>query len=184
MTTPPTTSASNWAKGQTVANLVTVRVLGNQAWLYNGGTAPVDFVADIVGYYAQWGDATQGAYYVPASPARILDTRTGVGAAGHIAKIAPGGTITLPVPTSVAGTVAATLNITATNATSTGYLTLYPHGKSKPLASSINYAAGATVANASIMPLGSGNSIDIYNGGKTAIDVIIDLSGTYFTYVP
>jgi len=171
----PTTSVSNWAKGQTVSNLVLARALGGEVWLYNGGAGDADFVVDLVGYYAYWGVGPNGAYYLPAQPARLLDTRSGP-------QLAPGQTITAHVPTSAANTVAAELNLTATGATGGGYLIVYPHGHNRPTASSINFTANTSVANATIMRLGSNNSIDIYNGGSHPVDVLVDLEGTYFTY--
>jgi hypothetical protein len=104
----------------------------------------------------------------------LLDTRTG-------GKIGPGQTITLNV-TKAANTSAAVLNLTALNAGGIGYLTLFTDGTTRPVASSVNYTAGTVTANASIMPLSSDGTIQIYNGGSTAVDVLVDLNGTYFTY--
>jgi hypothetical protein len=74
------------------------------------------------------------------------------------------------------------LNITVTGTLTSGYLTAYPDGVARPTASSVNYVAGRSVANMSVMPLGSSGAIDIYNGGGKPVDVIVDLNGTYFVY--
>jgi hypothetical protein len=153
--------------------------------LYNGGKGSVDFVADLVGYYNTLGSA---AMYLPSRPTRLLDTRNGTGTGGHIAKLAPGGTIKIQVTglggVQPQGTSAASLNLTATGATASGYLTMYPDGASRPTASSLNYVVGGSVANMSIMSLGSNGAVRIYNGGSKPIDVIVDLVGSQYTYPP
>jgi hypothetical protein len=181
--TRPGTSNSNWSGGTTVSNLAVVHMTDGKIVLYNGGKGPVDFVADLVGYYNPAGMA---ATYLPRQPVRLLDTRNGTGTGGQIAKLGPGQKLTLQVA-GVAGvlsngTKAASVNITATGASASGYLTVYPDGVARPTASSVNYVSGRSVANMSVMPLGSNGAIDIYNGGSKPVDVIVDLNGTYFVY--
>ena len=74
------------------------------------------------------------------------------------------------------------VNITATNSTSSGYLTAYPTGDTLPLASNLNFLAGQTVANAAIIKVGptstGGSGITIFNAfGST--DVIVDVVGVF-----
>ena len=134
--------------------------------LYNGGSAPVDFIADLVGYY-QTGDG--GARYHPSAPTRLLDTRSTV-------KLGAGQTIKVMVAT---GVTAASLNLTAVSATATGYLIAYPDGTSRPNASSLNYMAGPAVANMSIMPVGTDGAIEIYNGGTQSVNLLVDRGGVF-----
>src|SRR5262249_10900091 len=84
----PSASNVNFASGQTIPNLVTVKVgTGGKVTLFNGqvpGSVPmspntVHLVADVAGYYLD-GPATVPGAYTPLVPARILDTRTGNGA--------------------------------------------------------------------------------------------------------
>lgn len=180
----PGTSNSNWSAGTTVSNLAVTQMTDGKVVLFNGGKSAVDFVADLVGYYKY--PPGMAATYLPRQPVRLLDTRNGTGAGGQIAKLGPGQALTLQVA-GVAGvlsngTTAASVNITATGASASGYLTVYPHGVARPTASSVNYVAGRSVANMSVMPLGSSGAIDIYNGGGKPVDVIVDLNGTYFVY--
>jgi hypothetical protein len=80
------------------------------------------------------------------------------------------------VPT--AGVSAAVLNVTATNPTSVGYLTVYPAGTQVPGASNLNFKAGQTVPNRAIAMLGTGGAVSVYNGfGNT--DVVVDVGGWY-----
>jgi hypothetical protein len=160
----PSTSNSNWTAGATVSNLAVVPMTDGKITLYNGSSGPVDFIADLVGYY-QAGNA--GARYYPKAPSRLLDTRSTV-------KLSPGQTIKVPV---AIGVTAAALNLTAVNATATGYLIAYPDGTSRPNASSLNYVAGQAVANMSIMPVGADGAIEVYNGGSQPVDLIVDLNG-------
>jgi len=122
----------------------------------------------------------QDSYHALA-PARILDTRTGLGgvprrpvAAGNhvdVAVTGPGG-----VPVSGADTVV--LNVTTTNASAAGFLTVYPSGGSPPLASNLNWRAGQTVANLVTVPIGANGMVSAYNGGGL-VDVVFDLQGWY-----
>src|SRR5205807_3541631 len=73
-------------------------------------------------------------------------------------------TCALPIYVQVAGkgnvpatgASAAVLNVTATNPTSVGHLTVFPAGTQVPGASSLNFKAGQTVPNRVIAMLGSG----------------------------
>ncbi|NMM23587.1 MAG: hypothetical protein HHJ11_08835, partial [Phycicoccus sp.] len=73
-TTRPTASSLNYVKAQTIANQVIAKVgAGGKVSLYT--SAGAQLIADVAGYYPT------GAGYVALSPTRILDTRTGTGAA-------------------------------------------------------------------------------------------------------
>ena len=79
------------------------------------------------------------------TPARVLDTRVGNGAAARAVR--PEGTVVLKVagrggvPASGVGAVA--LNVTVTQGSSTGYITAYPAGAARPTASVLKYVATA-----------------------------------------
>ena len=178
----PTSSNANWTAGQTVSNFVLVALHNGKVSLYNGSGNTVNFIADLVGFYHQFGMAS---LFLPASPTRLADTRTGAGT-GHIAKLGPGQSIKLQIaganqvpPT---GIVAAQINMTVTNADGGGYLTAYPDGVALPTTSSLNYSQGQTVANMAITPVGANGAIQVYNGGWAPIDVMVDLYGTYYQY--
>lgn len=182
-TPDPGTSNSNWSAGQTVSNLVFVHLQDGQVVLHNASAGTVDFVADLVGSYHHFGTASVA---VPTSPTRVLDTRNGTGTGGKVARIGAKQHLKLQIsghsgvpPT---GASAAELNLTAVSPAANGYLTLYPDGSALPTASSLNYRAGHTVANAAVTPLGTDGAIDVYNGGTSPVDVVIDLSGFSYAY--
>jgi hypothetical protein len=70
------------------------------------------------------------------------------------------------------------LNITVTNTLGPGFISLYPTGGSAPLVSTLNYVAGQTIANAAIVPAGTGGGITAV-AGVSGTDLIIDINGYY-----
>jgi hypothetical protein len=136
----------------------------------------VHVVADLAGWFTDGTDATAtGGNYHPLPPARILDTRCcqaiGPGASQTLAVTGQGG-----VPAG-AGATAAVINFAVTGPTAGGFLTVYPGGMARPLASDLNFDAYATVANLVVVQLGGGG-VGIYNavGG---VDVVADVGGYY-----
>ena len=58
-----------------------------------------------------------------------------------------------------------------------GYLSVWPTGESQPVVSTLNDFKGLAVANAAMVPAGTGGSINVYVVNTT--HVIIDTNG-YF----
>ncbi len=118
-----------------------------------------------------------GSLFSQPAVSRVLDTRSGVGLGGTFG---PEQTRTL----SLAGLLGATqadavvLNLTATGATSAGFLTASPGGTARPSTSSANYTLGSDAANLVVVGLGPGNTVDLYNSGAT-VDVVADLFGVF-----
>jgi hypothetical protein len=110
---------------------------------------------------------------------RILDTRNGTGVSAG--KINGNSSITLKVGGGVvpANATAAVLNLTATQGTVGGYLTVYPTASSRPITSNLNFNAGETRPNLVVVPLGANGSIDIYNVAGQ-VHAVADLMG-FFT---
>ena len=170
----PLASSLNYGRGQTVANLVLVPVGpdGTVRLLSNAGSPHV--VADVVGYVS----ASSPSALVPLRPARVLDSRDGTG--GVAGRLSPGMAAQLPVlgrggvPSS--GVRAVLLNTTATGASAAGHLTVFPGGARVPLASSLNYARGTTVANLVLVPVGADGTVRLLaNAGSP--HVVADVVG-------
>ena len=94
--------------------------------------------------------------------------------------VGPGSVISLnvcpwpPVPSDAS----VVLNVTVTDTTAASYLTMWPHGAARPVASNLNWVAGQTVPNRATVKPGAGCVVDIYNlAGST--DVVVDLDGWY-----
>jgi hypothetical protein len=110
----------------------------------------------------------------PLNPTRILDTRTTspIGANSSI-NLTVGGSFGVPTQAS-----AIVVNATVTQGTAQSFLTIYPEGTTRPLASNLNWVAGQTIPNLVTVKLGAGGGITIYNAEGT-VDVVLDLAGFY-----
>ncbi|GAA1501021.1 hypothetical protein GCM10009760_63480 [Kitasatospora kazusensis] len=173
----PTVSSLNWSAGTTIANLVTVPVAADgSVSLYVGGApGTVQVIADVEGYY----DATGHDVFRTVNPDRLMDTRYATrdfcgGPTRQPAQIPAGGTLDLSL--CYGGISSATLNVTVTNPGSGGFLTVYPHGQTRPLASNLNWSAGETIPNQVIAQVKDGK-VSFYNGGQAPIDLVVDMFG-------
>ncbi len=131
-----------------------------------------DVLADLAGTFDDGG----GDQYGAVTPARILDTRRGVGAPA--AKLAGGQALRLQVAGTAgvpAGASAVTLNLTATEADGPGFLTAYPCGEPRPDASNVNYVPGQDVANLATVKIGADGTVCLF--GLRTTHVIADLAG-------
>ncbi|MEU9250662.1 hypothetical protein AB0D66_02265 [Streptomyces sp. NPDC048270] len=176
-TVRPDASNVNFEAGETVPNLVIVPVgEDGSVDLFNGGWEAVDLVADITGYFSQKG----ASGYTPMDPVRFVDTREGLGTAkGQVAGQTSFGTRISGLRGVPQGVTAVALNVTATNPKEAGHLVVYPSGGRIPLASSVNFTAGQTVANSVIVPVGPDGTISIRNSAWAATDVVVDVVGHY-----
>ena len=172
--TRPLASSLNYVPGRTVANLVTVPVgAGGAIELYaSGGSVPT--VGDIAGYFS-----ADGSLYFSVPTTRVLDTRNGTGTVpGKVAGDSPR-TVDPSVIMGIgfAANVAVVGNVTATEQTSSGFVTVFPAGTTPPLASNINYEPNRTVPNAAITRLGAG-AVTLSNP-LGAAHLIVDVSGFF-----
>ena len=76
-----------------------------------------------------------------------------------------------------AGASAAVLNFTAAGPQAAGHLTVYPCGERRPEASTLNFAAGQTVANSTVVGLGDDGAVCVYS--LAATEVVVDVTGWY-----
>jgi M6 family metalloprotease-like protein len=122
--------------------------------------------------------SVSGLRYVPVTPCRVADTRQGSGGA----TLTAGSSRTIQMANSGCGLPATAkayaVNVTVVPRGPLGFLTVWPTGSSRPLASTLNSFEGAVVANSAIVPAGTGGAIDVFATGAT--DVILDANG-YFT---
>jgi hypothetical protein len=73
---------------------------------------------------------------------------------------------------------AVVINVTVTAPTASSYLTVYPDGTPRPVASDLNYVPGLTVPNLVVVKLGPDGHVGVYNATGTT-HVIIDVLGWY-----
>src|SRR5206468_3199096 len=94
--------------------------------------------------------ALLGGAYTPVGPTRILDTRSRLGVS-TTTPVGPHATLSAQfggvagLPTS--GITALVLNVTVTEGTASGSLTVAQGGVADPSVSHLNWSAGQTVAN-------------------------------------
>lgn len=171
--TPPVSSV-NFVKGVSVANGV-IAPLSIDGRLCVAASAPTHVVIDISGYFIT------GSGVTGYGPSRLVDTRPGY-AQGVIpvTKATIGGLVELRIDlSSIIGIIdvdAVIVNVTATQTAGSGYVTVYPCGV-RPTASTLNFVAGATVANGAIALLSPDDEVCVY--ASTTTHIIIDMSG-YF----
>ncbi|MFJ3975834.1 PKD domain-containing protein [Streptomyces sp. NPDC090021] len=125
---------------------------------------------------------TPGSEFTPHSPTRLLDTRDGTGAA-QAARVPAWGEARVKVAGNhgiPAGVAAVVLNVTVTNTRAAGHVRAYADGTERPTTSNVNYAAGDSVPNLVIVPVGENGHVNLYNSGEQDVDLIADVTG-YFT---
>ena len=74
---------------------------------------------------------------------------------------------------------AVALNVTVVAPAAAGWLTLHPAGVARPLASTISFRPGRTRANNAIAAVSPATELAIYNGGTSAVHVLVDVGGWF-----
>jgi hypothetical protein len=122
------------------------------------------------------------ATYVPLDPVRLLDTRDGTGfvpqqqlTAGQVLDFSVRGSAGVPDTAT-----AVILNVTATRATDSTDIRVYPTPTDGtfPTVSNLNVVRGVTAANLVTVKIGDGGRVRFRNGAGS-VDLIADLSGYY-----
>jgi hypothetical protein len=174
---PRVSTLNSWT-GKVVANAAIVPA-GTNGSISVFVTDPTDVILDTNGYFAPPGNAGALRFY-PVTPCRVADTR---GASGPFGGPTMGAATTrsFTIPASgcyVPPTAAAySLNVTVVPDGVLSYLTTWPTGLVQPFVSTLNSFDGAVVANAAIVPAGTGGAISVFVTNQT--DVILDING-YF----
>ncbi|HLJ45975.1 MAG TPA: hypothetical protein VKU01_08205 [Bryobacteraceae bacterium] len=176
----PLVSTLNAPAGGITANAAIVPVgatSGGVGSITVFATDVTDMIIDVDGYFDT---SASGNSFFTATPCRVVDTR---GAAGSLGgpQMAANTTRSFPVPQSSCGVpptaTAYSTNVTVVPAEPLGYLTIWPTGQMQPFVSTLNSPNGAIVANAALVPSGSGGSVDAFVTNRT--DMILDING-YF----
>ena len=177
-TSPPLASNVNVEHaGQTIANLVTVRLSVDGA-VYVYSSQANDVVVDVSGAYVpQSAPIARGRFVALTAAFRALDTRNSGVKVGFERSIQVNLSSVLP-----AAAIAVVVNLTVTESIGPGYWTAHAAGSPRPNSSNLNTDLGAqTRANQAIVPVGSDGSlfgIEIF--ASTGGHLIVDVAG-YFT---
>jgi 5'-nucleotidase len=178
--TRPLASNVNYYAGNVVSNSVLAKV-GEDGKVCIYTLAETHLIADVNSEIASDGSP------IPVSPARLLETRTGPndktvdGLAQGKGRVAAGSTLELVVAGRggvPSDAKAVMINLGAVLPDGPGFLTVFPCGASRPLASSVNYDGGDVVSNSVTAKIGIAGTICIYSLAGT--DLIADVNG----YVP
>ncbi len=162
------TSNTNVVPGQSVAALVTSPLGTGGAVQLHVSQGSVGFVADVLGYYT-----SSGSRYVPLTPRRILDTRTGTPVTGGADRsVTVAGRNGVPV-----GATAVVLNATAVGASQPLNLEIYPSGNApSPRTSTVSLQDGYPVPDLVVMRLGTGGAINL-SASSGSTHVVLDVVG-------
>lgn len=162
----PATSSINVAAGHDAAASTTVATGAGQICIYS--SVDTDAVVDLQAVHATTAGAPADPSVAPINPVRALDTRpTQRLRAGTIVSLAID---SVGAPPGVTGAV---INVTAVGPAASGYVVAYGCGADIPGVSTVNSAAGVTVANHAIVQLGAARSICLTSSIDT--DVVVDV---------
>jgi hypothetical protein len=188
----PPTSNLNLAPGD-IRSSTAVVPLGAAGSFSVRTTAAAHLVVDLQGYWVPSGPTAEGRV-VGLPPARVLDTRIGL---GWPADLAPGGSLVLPLagvgavpPLGEAGAV--WLSLTSAGAPRAGWVAARPTGATGPPTSNLSTHPGGVRAVLALVPLGPDGAVELVShaGGPLVADVVGFVTGPLATvaeaglYVP
>ncbi|MCU1393798.1 MAG: hypothetical protein JWM34_2226 [Ilumatobacteraceae bacterium] len=171
-TKPPIASNLNFAPGETVANLTVARP-GTTGDVCAVSSVATDVVVDLQGEMAD------AAGYTAISPVRMVDTRSPIGVP-VVGRTTPGQIVELSFPEQSgipAAVDSVVVNVTATDAVSSGYITVFPCDRPTPVASNVNIEPGETRPNLVVSAVGSAGTICVTT--NTATHIVVDLQGWF-----
>ena len=174
----PNASNLNFVAGQTVPNLVLVRVGAGGRIRFHAYGATTHLIADIAGYFSA-GDI--GAGFSSVTPTRLFDSRhssEGRFTTDSRRTVQVTGRAGIPE-----GATSAVVNVTAVSPTAEGFVTAFPAGTRVPNASNLNLRAGETRPNLAVVSLSASGAIELQsvlpydlNG---SVDLIVDVFGFF-----
>jgi len=124
-------------------------------------------------------------HFMPTAPCRIVDTRGASGLLGG-PYLQAGASRDFPLLSGNCNIPSAAqayaLNVTAVPHGSVPYLSLWPAGQSRPVASTLSSYDGRPKVNAAIVTAGAGGAISVFAAGPA--DVILDINGYFIDATP
>ncbi len=170
----PQASNLNFVAGQTVPNAV-IAPVSPSGEICIFANAPTHLLGDLNGWFAT------GSSLNALTPTRLFDTRpnepqgaiavekTSIGGARELRVKVTG---TAGIPLSGVGTIS--LNVTATEALGSGFVTVYPCG-TRPGASNLNFITGQTVPNAVLAPVSASGEVCFFS--NAGVHLLADVNG-------
>ncbi len=147
----PSTSTLNYRGGETVPGAVIVGLSADRSVCITTYSSS-DVLVDLAG----WFEPASGSRLTPLTPTRVLDTRT-----DEAGRLIGGDVLAIDVTSAgiPAEATGVALNVTATQPAGPGYVTAWPCDQLQPIASNLNPAGGATVANLVNVAVGSAGRV-------------------------
>ncbi len=166
-TTAPTVNVAGLTNGTPVS--FTVRA--NNA----RGTSTVSLPSNTVT------PSSMGTRFHATTPVRVLDTRSGLG--GRWVPLGPTGEMSFNafagLPAAAQAASAVVLNVTATGQTAPSFVTVWPDGESRPLASNVNVRPGIAAIAASVTTAaGSNGRVRLFNNSGS-VHLVVDVVGWF-----
>ena len=181
----PTTSVSNWVRGQTRATTLTVPVGRDGHVSFYNARGSVDLLVDVSGYYQAAGT---GGRYIAVTPYRIPNASSGSGPAAFLT-VGPDAFVDVQLtrtdrPGAGPGDVSAVpygarvvaLTVTASKTTARSHVTVHAAGTERPGTSNLNWAPGETVATTVFAPVNADGVARFYNRSGS-VTLLIDVLG-------
>ena len=166
---PPNASNVNYVPARVTPNAAIVG-LSNRGELCIFSETDVDVLIDVTGFFS----TSSRVSYQPMNPLRVVDTRIGSALDSRPSarqKLVPG-TVT---PFRVLFSSIMVMNITVTEVESDGWLAVFPCDRPVPATSTLNFLAGDTVANATILRTSSSAEMCVYS--TSAAHLVADIQG-------
>ena len=169
-------SSVNFRVGADRANLVILPVSARGTVCFSSST-PVDIVVDVNGWFRA------AAGFVPVTPTRVYDTRSGTPAALRpVAKQLVGPSTPLRVKLTdlpggvvpASGVGAVSLNVTATGSSAAGFVSVTPCGPVGEV-SNVNFQANTDIANAVLTPVSTAGEVCFTS--NVNVNVVVDVNG-------
>ena len=166
----PNASNVNIVAGGVRANTAVVKVGGDGRISLLMSETGADVIVDVLGSFGAYGGKV-----TTITPERLVDSRAGLGTPARAFGDGEARTVQIAgrgsVPASATAVIA---NVTATNTTMWGFLTVWPAGADQPASSNLNFLPGQTVPNLVMIKLGPGGTLAISNGRGSA-NVLVDV---------
>ncbi len=175
------TATMTFAAGQTEQGQL-INLLDDHGGLSirNNGTAAVQVIADVVGYFLEVNITDPGAFnhLDLGLHDRVFDSR----ARGH-APVPPGGTVTLPIRDltfpdgGMSGICAPLMNVTVLSPSTGGSISIWPDGVAWDGAATITYTAHQTRQRMLMVGVGGTGDVQVRNNSGSPITLIVDVDG-------
>lgn len=133
-------------------------------------SAGAHVIVDVAGWFTEGFDGVV--------PTRLIDTRSGLGAERSRVRADRPLRVSFAERPDAADVVGVALNVTAVEPTAAGYLTVWPCGTERPVASNVNYAGPSSVEpNLVLVDLDETREVCIHSFAPA--HVIVDLAGWF-----